>query len=176
VTSARELDRDPPDAAGRAGDEHAFAEHGAGDLERPQRGQACGGQGRCLRVGDAVGDRGQPTGRNRGELGPGPGIDEADDASAPVRAAAVGGGALDHACRVPARDRSFAEIREAGDLAAVEREGPHPYQRLIRERHGLRDAVGQADVRGDRGRRQRTHGPARVTAAPTRGATARCCG
>ncbi len=53
-----ELDREPPDAAGRAGDQHALAEYEAGDLERPQRRHPGGGQRGGLRVGHPVGDRG----------------------------------------------------------------------------------------------------------------------
>ena len=48
---AGELDRDPPDAAVRAGDQYALAEYEAGDLERPQRRQPGGGQRGGLRVG-----------------------------------------------------------------------------------------------------------------------------
>ena len=34
-----QLDREPPDPAARAGDEHRLADHEAADLERPERGQ-----------------------------------------------------------------------------------------------------------------------------------------
>src|SRR5829696_29294 len=47
---AGELDRDPPDAAGGARDQHALAEYEAADLERPQRRQTCRGQRGGLRV------------------------------------------------------------------------------------------------------------------------------
>src|SRR6266545_1142403 len=53
---AGELDRDPPDAAGCAGDQYALAEYEAGDLERPQRRQTGGGQRGGLRVGHPVAD------------------------------------------------------------------------------------------------------------------------
>src|SRR5439155_1108346 len=48
---AGELDRDPPDAAGCAGDQHALAEYRSGDLERAQRRHPGCGQRRGLRVG-----------------------------------------------------------------------------------------------------------------------------
>lgn len=74
----------------------ALAEYEPRELERSQRRQAGGGERGGMRVGHAVGDRGQPTGRNRCELCPGTSVDQADDAGAVRVAAAVGGGALDH--------------------------------------------------------------------------------
>ena len=62
---AGELDREPPDAPACAADQHALADHQAGDLERSQRSQTGGGQLGGLRVGHLVGDRGQASGGPR---------------------------------------------------------------------------------------------------------------
>ncbi len=153
---AGQLDRDSPDAAVRAGDQHALAEYEADDLERPQRRQTGGGQRGGLRVGYLVGDRRQAAGWNRGELRPGAGVDQADHADALPRSAAVGGGTFDHACHIPTREGTLRQVRKASDLTAIERERPHPYQRLIRQRCGVYD-LGQLHVRERRGRCKLDH-------------------
>jgi hypothetical protein len=50
------LNRDSPDATIGAGDQHAFAQHQAGDFERPQSGHSGCWQRGGLRVGYLVGD------------------------------------------------------------------------------------------------------------------------
>jgi hypothetical protein len=58
--------------------------------------------------------------------------------------------------RIPARERALRQTRQAGDLAAVERERPYSYQCLIRQSCGVRD-LGQRHVRDPRGRGQSKH-------------------
>jgi len=155
---AGELDREPPDAAGCTRDQHALAEHQASDLECSQRRHTGGGQRGGLRVGYHVGDRRQSVGWNRGELRPGADVDQADDACALSSSAAVGCRTFDDTCRIPARDRSLAQIWQANDLAANEGECAHPHQCVIRQWGGVRD-FGQRDERGGGARRQSKHGP-----------------
>ena len=119
-----ELDREPADTAGRAGDQHAAAEQRAADLERPDRGQAGDGQrGGCLER-DLVGQLGEPFGRDDRPLGPAALVGQADDARSVLR----------HAGDVPARDRPLGARRQAPDLAAVERDGLDLDERLARGR------------------------------------------
>ena len=63
-----ELDRHPPDSAGRASDQYALAEHQASDRKRPQRCQPGGGKGGGLHIGKAGRDRRQAADRDRGQL------------------------------------------------------------------------------------------------------------
>jgi hypothetical protein len=95
------------------------AEHQTGDFERPQRRHPGGRQRGGLRVGYRVGNRRQSGGWDRGELRPGTAVGQADYASALSRSAAIGGGAFDHTCRIPARYRPLAQVRQADDLATV---------------------------------------------------------
>jgi hypothetical protein len=67
-----ELDRHPPDSAGRTRDQYAPGEHQSSDRKRPQRCQAGGGKGGSLHIGKAGGDRRQAADRNRSQLRPRP--------------------------------------------------------------------------------------------------------
>jgi hypothetical protein len=114
------LDRDPPDAAGDTRDQHPLAEQQAGNLQRPQRGQAGGRKRGGLHVGDLVRDRGQPVGCDRGHLRPRAAVCQANHPGARRRPAAVAGGPFDDAGDIPTGGRSLGQVRQAGDLAAVE--------------------------------------------------------
>ena len=98
-----ELDRHPPDATRRAGDQHALAEYETCDLERPQRRHAGSRQRGGLCVGDRVGDRCHAVGRDRDELRPGTRMGQADHARALRMSTTVGCGSRDHTRRIPAR-------------------------------------------------------------------------
>jgi hypothetical protein len=154
---ARELNRHPPDASRRAGDENALAEDEADDLERTKGREPGRRQRRSLHVGHLVGDDGELGRRSRGELGPGPGTHEPDDACAYRRPTAVAGGSFDDACHVPPRHRARRQRGEIEDLAPVERERPYADERLVAQGFALRD-FGERHIRRDRCRRQGKHG------------------
>ncbi len=104
-----ELDREPPDAAARARDQHPLVEHEAADLERVQRGQPGHRQRGGLLERNRVGQLGQPFGADRGELRPGAGRHEADDAGARPGDRCRRRPLPDDAGEIPAGDRAGLE-------------------------------------------------------------------
>ena len=148
AAGAGELDRDAPDSAGRARDQHALTEYQASDLQRPQRCQAGGGKRGGLRVGNRAGNRGQAADRNRGELRPGAAADQAHHTGARGRPAAIAGGPFDNARDIPAGRRPVRLARQVADLPTVKRRGADPDQRLVGQSHGV-GHIGQRDVRAE---------------------------
>ena len=108
-----------------------------------------GNVGGGVRIRHAVRNDGERTRRHRGELRPGAAADEPDDARPRRGPALVGGGPLDHTRQIPAGQRAHRLPRQIEHLTPVERDRPHPHQRLTGRRsvagHQVEDAPGQLD-------------------------------
>lgn len=124
------LDREAADTARRAGDEHALLEEQAAQPKCPQGGQPGDRQRRGLREADLVRERGQPVRRHRRALGPRALREPAHDPRARGRPGAVPRRVEDDAGEVPARPPALSLPRQAGRLAAVERDRVHLDERL----------------------------------------------
>ena len=117
-----ELQREAPDAAGRAGDQHAPPEHPAEHAQRLQR-RAARDRQRAGALGvERVGKRGRVGAGHRAPLGPRAAVALGDDARADRRPAAVRGGGHDAPGGIPAGNRAGREHPALRQLAVVERE------------------------------------------------------
>ncbi len=96
--------------------------------------------------------------RHRGALGPAGLIDERDDPGARGEAAAVGGGASHHPGDVLAGTPALRPDLEQPEFAAVQREGMHRDQRLVRAQFGFRHLADRDRLGSPRGVDDGAHG------------------
>ena len=151
----RQLDREAPDAARGAGDQHPAAEDGRSEPEDAQCGQARGGQRRCLGERHGIGQLGDPPWRHRDPLRPRPAVANADDPGA--RSWAVLDIGLQDASKVPAGTPTIGGGAEHPHLTAIERERPHLDQHLARRRRWFWNVSQRNPARRRAVRHQCTH-------------------
>ena len=150
-----ELHGEAPDAAARAGDEHAPRDRVAADVEGQQGGDPGDGERRGLREAHLVGQDRHRVRRHGGELRPRL-VVEGDDAGSLGRAAAVGGRAAHRPGEVPAGEAARRLVGQRLDLAAVERDGLDGDEGLAGQRLGV-GRLGQLDARICGGSQQGEH-------------------
>src|SRR5215471_6009909 len=173
-----ELRCEMPNAAGGASDQHSFAEKRRAISQCSQRRQTGDRQSCGLLEEDVVGQYRHPVGRHRGALCPAGVVGECHDTRAGSGTGTAGGRLNHDPADVLARPPAVRPDLKQPQLAAVEREGAHLDDRLVRRRlrfgyfvdRDRRRAVGGVDYG------EHLHPPRSVPILPMLAPHSPCCG